>query len=211
MYNQPLNIMDPLTTLCKIALLHFMPEGTKLAINERLLCIQQVNNYQWLERTVNGDKGIDLANLNHPLMHVIRWYLVDNDEKVTLDEQTFDSIQEITRYAIKGLIKLQTATYKHDLAVNIVIQYFINLLNDSLNNIWKHSECILQEVIVDDLIHSVKKNYDPPIIRYIAQMFLEADKNIHSKNSLIIINCVHQLLVTRDTQFNYLLQNSNNS
>ncbi len=53
-------IIDPLTSLCKVALLYYFPEKTKLAINHHVLSIQTYSIYQCLERKINRDSRIDI-------------------------------------------------------------------------------------------------------------------------------------------------------
>lgn len=200
-------IIDPLTTLCKIALLYFMPENTKLAIDYHILHIQEYNYYQWIERMKNGDNRIDLANLNSPIIKAIKWYIIENDDKVQLDELTDQSIKIITKYSIKGLIKLQLM-YIDDISINIILQYFINLLSNALNDKWDETKIVKDNNNV--LTDKIKTNFESNIINSISKMFLDADQNETSINDVnTLAECIHKLLINRDNIFLKLMKDVN--
>ncbi len=201
-------IIDPLTCLCKVALLHFMPEKTKLAISHHVLYIQGYSYYQWLERI--GHNRIDISNLNTPLLKAIKWYIMDSDDKVSLDIETNNNIRTITNFAIMGLIKLQNCTYYNDLAINIILQYFINMLSDALENKWDETRCISIEKNNNVLSDKIKTNFDAQTINSIAKMLTDAEKIKNSNDDVIALtDCAHRLLINRDTNFVKLMREFN--
>jgi hypothetical protein len=212
-------IIDPLTCLCKVALLHFMPEKTKLAISHHVLYIQGYSYYQWLERMKNGDNRIDISNLNTPFLKAIKWYINESQIKVQLDSETSNSIKTITEFTILGLIKLQKCTYYNDLAIKIILQYFINMLSDALNNTWDENKYISTEKnnhnsSVDKnnniLSDKIKLNFEAHTINSIAKMLTDADKFKNSSEDVFaLVDCVHQLLINRDTNFVKLMREIN--
>jgi hypothetical protein len=202
-------IIDPLTSLCKVALLHFMPEKTKLAINHHILYIQDYSYYQWLERTLYRDSRIDISNLNMPFVKAIKWYILEGNEKAHMDKEMNDSIRTITRFTILGLTKLQDTTYNNDITIKIILQYFINLLKDALNDTWKDEKCVKTDSnnILSD---KIKNNFEASIIISIAKMLTDANKmKIFQDDVTALIDCVHQLLINRDTIFVKLMQEFN--
>ena len=202
-------IIDPLTSLCKVALLHFMPEKTKLAISHHVLYVQGYSYYQWLERKIYRDSRIDISNLNTPLIKAIKWYILDGEEKAIMDKEMINSIKIISRFAILGLTKLQHTTYHNDITIKIILQYFINLLNDAINNEWKDENCIKTDSnnILSD---KIKNNFEAQTINSIAKMLNDADKNKNSQEDVMaLIDCVHHLLINRDVGFVKLMQDFN--
>lgn len=203
-------IIDPLTSLCKVALLHFMPEKTKLAIGHHVLYIQGYSYYQWIERMTNGHNRIDISNLNTPLLKAIKWYIMDSDEKVQMDIETNKSMRTITEFAIMGLIKLQRCTYYSDLAINIILQYFINMLSDALDNKLDENKCISIEKNNNILSDKIKVNFDTQTVNSIAKMLSDAEKIKNSNDDVIALtDCVHRLLINRDTNFIKLMREFN--
>ncbi|BCS82923.1 hypothetical protein QLL95_gp1200 [Cotonvirus japonicus] len=194
-------IIDPLTALCKIALLHFMPDKTKLAINHHVLYIQGYSYYQWLERMKNGDSRIDISNLYVPIIKAIKWYILDGQEKINLDEQTKNNILIISKFTILGLIKLQS-TYNSDGSIKIILQYLINLLRNALNDNWNEDDCVKIDGNVNILSDKIKNNIESQTIGSIAKILLDTEKMIDSKEDVdALIDCAHKLLVNRDKTF----------
>ena len=203
-------IIDPLTALCKVALLHFMPEKTRLAINHHILYIQGYNYYQWIERKVNGDSRIDIANLNMPFLKAVKWYIHDSPERCTMDDELLDSIRTITGFTIKGLNKLQNSTYNNDIAIKIILQYFINLLKDSLDGAYNENTYVKTESHNNILSDKIKNNYESHAINSIAKMLTDAAKIENSEEDInALIDCAHRLLINRDTTFVKMMKEIN--
>lgn len=203
-------IIDPLTTLCKLALMHYMPEGTKLGISHHVLHIQESGYLQWMERMKNGDTRIDTSNLDIPLIKAIKWYILDDKEKVELEEETESSLDIIASFSIKGLRKLQNHTYKNDKNIRIVLQYFINLLNSALFGSWKEENVIKIESENNLLSDKIKHNFENGMIHTIAQMLKDAENPKNSQKDIeAIVDCIHNLLKNRDDAFVKLMREAN--
>ncbi|QGR53759.1 hypothetical protein [Moumouvirus maliensis] len=202
-------IIDPLTCLCKVALLHFMPDKTKLAISHYVLYIQGYSYYQWIERIKNGDNRTDISNLNTPIIKAIKWYILDGVDKVELDEETFENIKIITSYSIKGLIKLQN-TYNSDCAIKIILQYLINLLTSAMQDNWNELNCVKTDNFNNILSDKIKYNFEPQTISSISKILQDADKMKSSQDDVnALIDCAHKLLINRDKDFVKMMQKIN--
>jgi len=202
-------IIDPLTSLCKVALLHFLPEKTKLAINHHILYIQGYSYYQWIERMINHDSRIDISNLNTPFIKAVKWYILDGSERAQMDRELVESIRIITKFAIKGLVKLQSNTYSTDIAIKIVLQYLINMLNNALSDNWV-DETYVKSDSNNILTDKIKNNFEPNAINSIAKMLSDADKIENSADDIsALIECAHQLLINRDTVFAKMMKDIN--
>ena len=202
-------IIDPLTCLCKIALLYFMPEKTKLAINHHVLYLQGYSYYQWIERMKNGDSRIDISNLNTPILKAIKWYILNNTNKVNMDVELNESIRTITKFAIKGFVKLQSSTYSSDFAIKIILQYFINMLRNALEDEWNDDECVTTEGNNHILSDKIKNNFDPHTFNSISKMLSDADAENSQNNIVVLIECAHGLLINRDNIFVKMMKEIN--
>lgn len=204
-------IIDPLTSLCKLALLYFMPNGTKLAIRHHVLHIQDKNCYQWIERMKNGDKRIDISNLNNPIIKAIKWYILNNPSKLEMDDTINNNIRTISEFAILGLKKLQCNTYYNDSSIKIIIQYLINLLSDALVNTWDDKNCFFTDNSA--LSEKIKNNIDLMTIKSIASMLQDANtiKNDIDASSNIeaFVECCKKILQSRDNAFVNLMNEVN--
>lgn len=205
-------IIDPLTSLCKIALLHFMSEKTKLAISHHVLYVQGYSFHQWIERMKNGDSRIDISHLNTPLMKAVKWYILDGPEKIQMNDETYVSIRTIAKFAIKGLIKMQHSTYGNDLAIKLILQYFINMLRDALANIWSEDDYVMSDSHVNTIGLNIKNNYDPHIINSISKILNDANAIVNSQNDVdALIDCAHKLLINKDNSFVKMMRDINTS
>ena len=203
-------IIDPLTSLCKVALLYFMPDKTKLAINHHILYIQDYSYYQWFERMKNGDSRIDISNLYDSFIKAIKWYIIDNPEKAVMSEEISTNITVLTQFTIRGLIKLQHCTYNNDNAIKIILQYFINLLRDALKGIWDEDSCVKIDSNNNILSDKIKNNIEPHTINSITKMLHDADKLENSQEDInALINCAHRLLINRDAVFVKIMKEIN--
>lgn len=202
-------VLDPLTCLCKVALLHFMPDKTRLAISHHVLSIQEHSYYQWLERMKNGDIRLDISNLNSAIIKCLKWYIIESDERMELDNETTNSVKNIANYAVMGFIKLKTGVYKDDLSVKIILQYFINMINDALDGVWDDDKYIQIEG-KGPLSMRIKSCVDTQIINSISAMLLDSAKMTKDYgNVTAIIDCVHQLLLNRDNEFVKMMKEVN--
>ena len=168
-------IIDPLTALCKVALLHFMPDKTKLAINHHVLYVQGYSYYQWIERMINHDSRVDISNLNTPFIKAIKWYILDGPERAIMEKELADSIRVITKFTIKGLVKLQNYTYYADNAIKIILQYLINMLTSALSSEWNEDIYVKLDNNNSILTDKIKNNFEPHAINSIAKMLTDAD------------------------------------
>ena len=203
-------IIDPLTSLCKIALLHYMPDGTKLAISHHTLHIQEYTYSQWLERMKNGDSRRDISNLNTPLLKAIKWYIIENSERVEMNKELQSSMETIAQYATKGLVKLQNRTYHTDKGIKIILQYFINLFHDAFNNKWNDNTTVKADTDSSILTEKIKNNFDANTINSFAKMLRDAEKMGKSPEDInALIDCSHKLLINRDSVFVKLMKDVN--
>lgn len=203
-------IIDPLTSLCKLALLYFLPEGTKLGISHHIMHIQGYNYLQWVERMKNGDSRRDISNLDIPLLKAIKWYILDNSDMAVMDQEMIASIKIITSYTIKGLHKLQKLTYDKDKTINIILQYFINMLRDAINDTWNEDNIVKIDNNNSILTDKIKNNFETHTITSIAKMLTDAAQSEQSPEDInALIDCVHKLLMNRDAIFVKLMKDIN--
>jgi hypothetical protein len=123
-------LLDPLTTLAKIALLKFKPENTRLHIKDHKISFQDVTSWtDWTWRQYLGDMRFDLHNLSEPLLLVYNWYS-SNDERIVF----------LSKLALDGLVRLEK-TY--------IIKYGSDVIIDSLDKYKNTLRCIIDGSNID--------------------------------------------------------------
>lgn len=197
-------ILDPLTTICKLALLTFLPDDTKISIGQHTIQFQNGSQYQWLQRLSKGDTRQDISQLVIPIHRMIQWYM--KDERLPNDFKL--ALKIIVDYAILGLRKLQI-TYTDDLTMQIVIQFLMNLLRQALNDKFDEQEIPFSVSIHENpLSKNIRSNNDQKIlIVTIAKFFqssCEQQDNIEFKMHSIA-ECVQVLLTHQDMLFSKMM------
>lgn len=117
-------ILEPFSTLIKIAIIAYKPFGTKIAISNNKLYIQEPYYFQGIRRSVWSNKREEIHFLLKPIMRCTELFPPDKS-----DELTF-----IYAQAINGLKKLKntynnessTVCYTLDLYITILEQKQIN-------------------------------------------------------------------------------------
>lgn len=202
-------ILDPFNTICKLALVYFYGDNTKLSVGYNTINIQMYDYLQWSKRMKNGDTRHDISMLVVPIIKALQWYIIDSPLKLTLPKDVFENIKIIMHFSINGLYKLQQTTYCEDLGIKIIMQYLINLMKDSLNN----------NMIVDNLFDlyakdndnykGIKNLLDNKIVNNVAHMLINCKESLpNQKNADILIECINKILINLDKQFISRIENT---
>lgn len=202
-------LIDPLTCLCKLALLNLMPEQTKISVYKNTLYIQEYTYYQCIERAVHQDSRLDIANLVIPLIKSLKWYVLDSDKEFCkqLSNQDKQNILIIATHAIQGIRQLKV-TYDGDYNVINNLQYFINLIRNAINNTWNEDDLIrIDNASEAGISDRIKNNYNSDSISIISQILINSSKQDCSKQQLdTFIRCLINLLDEMDTTFKKLIK-----
>lgn len=148
--NQSKNvILDPFTTICRLAVLSYLPKGTKIGIvSRRHEVIFFQPDYQGAWRLLYGDKQTDLHNLNHPIQKATQWYGRENEQ-----------INYIFKLAHKGLQMLKEnytgATYESLRTYDNVLTGKQIDMYDSVTP--ERAKQMLEEQTTDNAIHTQLK------------------------------------------------------
>ena len=128
--NNNKQILDPLSSIIRLALLNYKEKGCKISIYNNKIYIQPPNIFQGTVRWTYGDNRNDLHNLCNPIEKAVQWY----------DPKTNEDIESIFKTAVEGLKKLKKAYISKDNKIgdsNLVchsITHYINILNNRLKN-----------------------------------------------------------------------------
>jgi hypothetical protein len=143
--NTKRQLLDPIGSICHIVSLIFKPLNTKIGINNHAIIIQETHMFQWLDRYWNGDNRENISLLYNIDIRVIEWYIIPLSSKyknikntdMTEDERKkfWECLEKMCKFLCVAFDKLQHTYYTGPIPTNVVttIQYYINLLNDSLN------------------------------------------------------------------------------
>ena len=119
-------ILDPMSTIIRLALLSYYETGTKLSIHDNSLFLQEPSYYQGSLRWGYSDNKEDLHNLHNPIAKALNWY----DLKI-------DYVKHIFIRAKKGLEGLKKC-YKGTNESNLVchsLNYYAKMIDLKINTL----------------------------------------------------------------------------
>lgn len=156
-------ILDPMSTIVKLAIYNYMPQDTKLRLTRNTIKYDKPDTIvpQGIHRWRKGAKKEDLHNLHIPIVKAIQWYLNPNN-------------QSIFKFAIQGLEKLNivyadsSKIVSQALTLNVnIIKYNIKHMKEKGNldagiEIFDEDNNQNEEIIDEEIIKSmiVKENED---------------------------------------------------
>jgi hypothetical protein len=110
-------ILDPFSCLAKLALLKYMPIGTKISIYENKLYFNEPSSMQGVVRFIYGDGREDLHNLYQPIRKCAKWFWND----------TNGEIKYLFQNAVGG-IKMLKGSYSSWSTIQHTLDYYILIL-----------------------------------------------------------------------------------
>lgn len=121
-------ILDPLSSIIRLALLNFKEKGSKISISNNRIYFQSPSLLQGPTRWAYGDNRNDLHNLCTPIEKAVVWY----------DPCHNNDIKQIFEYAVKGLQNLKMAYIRDkngdsNLVCHSIVHY-IGIINVRLQN-----------------------------------------------------------------------------
>jgi hypothetical protein len=118
-------LMEPLSTMIRLAILQFKPEGTKISIHSNKITFQPPTILQGPIRWSNGDKRNDLHNLYLPISIACEIYQPQDNREIS----------NIFEHTIQGLINLQKS-YTRNSESNLVghcLNHYIDIIQENIH------------------------------------------------------------------------------
>lgn len=129
-------LLCPIGSICRLILLNFRPDGTKIGINNHAIEIDKPEYIQGFVRWVKHDSRNDMCALYSMIVRFIDLYLLksNNDDNEQEDDVIDPYIKKLTEWLCSALNKLQV-TYHFDNGV-LTNQFYILLLRSAVNGIY---------------------------------------------------------------------------
>ena len=176
-------ILEPLQVLTQLAVLSYLPVGTKISISNNILYLQQPTMFQGVLRWYQKDNKDDLYYLFHAIRRYYKWYKHKDDEVFT----------KILSLAIKGIEKLietynkigiTTITHTLNLYKNILEQDSDELFKDENHN----------SISVDDVFETITELYDRKLLVILYSIFEIMEKEENDKNIQLYVQGLNKIL-----------------
>jgi hypothetical protein len=165
-------ILDPLTTVIKLALLYFYDNGTKLTIYNNSITLQEPDILQGTIRATYGNSRNTLHNIKEPIINCMRWFPYSR----------YEELKTIYTYAVKGLEKLKK---NYDGMICDSIDNYINFINNNLIKMEDRlNSSMLEETVVlqDKLQTDIKKIWNLEEITLINTFFIVLKQRYENKD-----------------------------
>jgi hypothetical protein len=124
--NYKLYVLDPLSTIIKLAIIGNKPVGTKIYINENIIYLQEPGLFQALCRLYYNTNKTDLQYLYNPIYYACQTYLADKFVDKT------PAIKKLFSSAIVGLARLKE-TYKSCPIIPLCLNLYISVIENHLD------------------------------------------------------------------------------
>jgi len=186
--NNNLRLLEPLTSIIRLAMLNFQETGTKIAIYNNRITSQLPNIMQGPKRWVYGNKRNELHNLYKPILISIQYY-----------DRSKENISTIFDFALEGLEKLAQTYSEHE---NDIVCHSIKLYKDILGSN-KKGKNILKQINEDDvtlpLYEQFSQLWNDRQISIIADLLQEAeDEEPQSEEQNAFLSAIDQLLQVKE-------------
>lgn len=146
-------ILEPLQSMIQLAILSVKPIGTKLAIQENILYIQEPSIIQPINRWYNSDKKDDLYFLFQVIKRFIKWYNPDNK---IISVELYNLICSMSLTGLDNLVKTYNNTDNNSIIQ--VLHLYKNLLEvPNSKELEKHSN---EKVNIDEVFENIISLYE---------------------------------------------------
>ena len=239
-------LLDPIGSLCRLVAITFKPLNTKIGISDHAIVIQESNYFQWLDRYLNGDNRENISLFYHIVIRIIDWYILPLSNKYTNDDNNNDDnnnddnnnnkltkeeiedkkifwkcLEVMCKFLCKAFEKLQTTYYTGPIPTNVVttIQFYINILNDSLDGSFTSNripKCIIDAENKNFLDYDkIKVLWNGNKLKQICDLYEKCFEKLYSDDRTkdiqiqSYLSAINILLDLHDNQFRELISFSN--
>ena len=136
-------ILEPLSCVLRIILLHYKEKGTKISIVDNGISYNSPSVVQGFFRSWYGDKREDLHNLCSPLIYFTKWYPKEND-----------FFKGLYKECENGFIVLKDVYDKHS-TIHHTINHYLSILKGETSEDISESDlqCASENPVIGHLQH----------------------------------------------------------
>ena len=210
------DILEPFSVIINLAIVSYMKEKTKIAVNKNKITLQKPKIYQGLVRMTKGHNREHISYLLKPIIRFTELYPISEDEHQI---QYNESLKLIANRCILGLLKLKnnyqpTSTVCHsiDLYVSLLKSYSSNLVsnlnvgNTFSNEIDNLNLSIETKINIDSIFKNIWNSNE---IILIGSILLNTD-NLEDHESKNKINSIKNLLKSKQPTIDKIVNTAKN-
>lgn len=189
-------VLDPLSCMVRLAILKYKPYGTKISICNNSIIFQDPSLLQGSIRWKNGDTRLDIHNLLITIQKAIDWYDLTDDKIIYIYETSKDGIIELLK------------SYNGSSNTSHTLKYYINIINNALENNKKFKEEITNE---KDVYYKPFKNIWSKRKINIIFHILKEIKDISNEEQKYMIKSLEHILYHKDKKVKEIVKDISSS
>ena len=206
-------ILEPFSTVIKLAIISFKEDGTKIAVSENKLYIQPPSPLQGAIRTAYGHNREEVHYLLKPILRCIETHPAMSDNHVLMNPY----ILHIYQLAIEGLKRLKKNYGSGTSTVSHTIDLYINIMDTHINggpkvivdSYQSHSEEDPMEQSVYKLVdveHLFNTLWDDSDFELISRMFRSAEQFRDTNSIEYYIDSITNMIKAKENHISDKLQ-----
>ena len=153
-----IQLLDPVSTVFKLALLKFKPNGTKISIKNNGISYNEPSYFQGIQRWASGDERNDLYKLYGPLRMFIQWH------------KDYEHLEFLLSTLKNGIEKLQVTYKNHHILIHTLEHYKTISFDDNPKVIYKRFETLWKKdeiLMLTDMIMKINDENHESMIKAI--------------------------------------------
>ena len=184
-------ILDPLTTMIKLAILGYKPYGTKLAIDKNRIYFQEPTILQGFWRWAYGNKRYELHHLLNPIMKAVKRY-----------DKTKPNIKLIFDQSIYGLQTLKSSYNDSSSVVTHSLDLYISIINNTAH--LQSTE--LTDIETETQYSIFRELWTEDEIQLVSSMIEQIKNSNNQPNTTTYLESVNTILSMKEERANELLR-----
>ena len=167
-------ILEPLQSMCQLAILSTKPTGSKLTISNNILSIQEPSVIQPVSRWYNSDKKDDIYFLFQVIKRFIKWYNPENKNQI-ISKELYDLIIKMAQSGLDKLIQTYSGTDNNSIVQ--VLHMYKNILDNQ--NIKELDKTPNEKINIDEVFEKIVEIYDKKILSIMENILklMESEEN----------------------------------
>ncbi len=181
-------VLDPLSSLIRLALLNYKPIGTKLSFYNNTINFQEPDFLQSAKRWSSGDNRNQIHNLYNPIFKIHQWYDIKQPQFVFVLKKAKSGLQNLIQCYTKD-----SSTISH--SINYYIETIDNILNDNIKKDDLENTTDIYSIKLKDLW----SDREIQIIHLLLQDIDEKKNNQGKFNNIdSLIQAIESILIGKD-------------
>jgi hypothetical protein len=193
-------IMDPVSTIVRLSLLNYLPDGTKISFSENHIKYHEPWVFQGVVRWINGSGRMDLHNLYYPLKKFRQW-----------SESSFGKDEDLDLLKDKcsnGLLKLRSSYSIIDRSICHSLDLYNQMLLQGVEVITSENENVNQ--ISSTMYKHIKSFWSEMEINIVCNLIREIESTNDEFMITNYIKSVEHILSTKDHKIVELINDTLN-